>query len=94
MNNNISKTKSGITGLIWMFFGNIFNTVIQLLIIAVLSRLLTPAEFGVMSIILIFVNFSDIFTQMGIGSAIVQLEKLTKKHISLSFAIAVLADFL
>ncbi|NRD23523.1 lipopolysaccharide biosynthesis protein [Winogradskyella litoriviva] len=88
MNNNISKTKSGITGLIWMFFGNIFNTVIQLLIIAVLSRLLTPAEFGVMSIILIFVNFSDIFTQMGIGSAIVQLEKLTKKHISLSFAIS------
>jgi O-antigen/teichoic acid export membrane protein len=84
----VSKTKSGITGLIWMFFGNIFNTIIQLLIIGILSRLLTPAEFGVMSIILIFVNFSDIFTQMGIGSAIVQLENLTKKHISLSFAIS------
>jgi O-antigen/teichoic acid export membrane protein len=88
MANIKSKTKSGIIGLSWMFFGNIINTVVQVLIIAILSRLLTPSEFGVMSIILLFVNFSDIFTQMGIGSAIVQLDNLTKKHISLSYALS------
>ncbi|MFT4610843.1 MAG: O-antigen/teichoic acid export membrane protein [Glaciecola sp.] len=90
MSQNISKTKSGIKGFTWMFFGNLFNKFSHILIIGILARLLTPQDFGILGIILIFVSFSDIFTQMGIGTAIVQKEDITKSHISLGYSLSVL----
>lgn len=90
MNKNISKTKSSIKGFTWMFFGNLFNKFSHIIIIGILARLLKPEDFGIIGIILIFVSFSDIFTQMGIGTALVQKEKITKAHISLSYTLSVL----
>jgi O-antigen/teichoic acid export membrane protein len=90
MANNLSKTKSSIKGFIWMFFGNTFNTLSQLLIIGILARLLTPTEFGIIGIILIFVNFSDIFTKMGVGTALVQLKTITNGHIALGYSLSII----
>jgi PST family polysaccharide transporter len=94
MNQNISKTKSGIKGLTWMFFGNLFNKFSHILIIAILARLLTPEDFGIIGIILIFVSFSDIFTQMGIGTALIQKEKIDQSHISLGYTLSFLMGIL
>ncbi len=88
MSQNISKTKSGIRGFTWMFFGNLFNKFSHIIIIGVLARLLTPEDFGIIGIILIFVSFSDIFTQMGIGTALVQKEHINKDHISLGYTLS------
>jgi len=85
-----TQTKSSIKGFIWMFFGNAFDNISQFVIIAVLARLLTPEDFGVIGIILLFVNFSNIFNQMGIGAAIVQMKHITKDHISLSYTLSIL----
>ena len=84
-----TQTKSSIKGFIWMFFGNAFDNISQFVIIAVLARLLTPEDFGVIGIILLFVNFSNIFNQMGIGAAIVQMKHITKEHISLSYTLSI-----
>ncbi|NND10533.1 MAG: lipopolysaccharide biosynthesis protein, partial [Flavobacteriaceae bacterium] len=94
MEGNSSKTKSSIIGLIWMFFGNSFNVFSQLLILGILARLLTPEDFGVIGIILIFVNFSNIFTQMGIGTALVQLKTITEQHISQSYTLSIILGIL
>jgi PST family polysaccharide transporter len=90
MSQIISKTKSGIKGLTWMFFGNLFNKFSHILIIGILARLLTPDDFGIIGIILIFVSFSDIITQLGIGTTLVQKEEINKSHISLGYTISVL----
>ena len=90
MTNKVSKTKSSIKGFAWMFFGNTFNNISQLIIIGILARLLTPEEFGIIGIILLFVNFSNIFTQLGIGTALVQKKEITQAHISLGFSLSVL----
>ena len=90
MAENSSKTKSSIIGFIWMFFGNTFNIFSQLLILGILARLLTPEEFGIIGIILLFVNFSNIFTQMGVGTALVQMKDITSEHISTGYTLSII----
>lgn len=53
------------------------QVVLQLVFIWALARLLTPADFGVMSIALVVVGFVEIFAQIGIGPSIVQKAALT-----------------
>lgn len=55
---------------------------ISLGVMAVLARLLTPDDFGVVAISTVFINFFNIFTNIGISSAIVQFKDLTKKEIN------------
>ncbi len=94
MTENSSKTKSSIIGFIWMFFGNTFNIFSQLLILGILARLLTPEEFGIIGIILLFVNFSNIFTQMGVGTALVQMKTITQNHISIGYTLSIILGIL
>ena len=89
-NRQESATKKGIYGIFWNFSGSIVQIISQLLIISILARQLTPEEFGVVGVILIFVNFSDLFTNMGIGSALIQLKHINQKHISLGYTLSIL----
>ena len=85
-----SLTKKGIHGFIWNFSGSVVQIVLQLLVIGILSRLLTPEEFGVVAIIMIVVSFTKQITTMGIASSLVQLPELTSKHISLAYTFSIL----
>lgn len=86
--NNKSLTKKGIQGFIWNFSGSVIQIVLQLLVIGILSRLLTPRDFGVVAVIMIVVSFTKIFSTMGIASALIQLPVITKNHISLAYSLA------
>ncbi len=86
---NESTTKKGLIGVIWNFSGSIANIIIQLVIVGALARLLTPQEFGIVAIMMILVTFSELFSQMGIGSALIQLPVLTPKHISLAYTLSI-----
>lgn len=88
---NISR--SAINGLIWMFTGSSVQILVQFTLIAVLAHLLTPADFGVMSIILLFVNFTYIFTA-GIAISLVQAKEISRVHISSAYTLALLVGFL
>jgi len=52
------------------------TVIIQLIINAILSRLLLPEEFGVVAVITVFINFFNILSDMGIGAAIIQNKEL------------------
>lgn len=86
----VPKAKSSIVGAIWMFFGSGIQIICQLLILAVLARLLTPEDFGIVGIILILVNFSIVFTDMGVGAALVQLKTITKAHIATGYSLSII----
>lgn len=58
--------------------------------IAVLARLLTPADFGVIGAALIVVGFADIFSQLGVGPSLVQVPTLTNDHVRSGFTFSVL----
>lgn len=60
--------------------------VIQLIITAILSRLLTPADFGVVAIATIIIQFFNTISEAGIGPAIIQKKDLTSTEIGGLFA--------
>jgi O-antigen/teichoic acid export membrane protein/polysaccharide pyruvyl transferase WcaK-like protein len=82
--NNIFK------GFLWQNYFVVGNACLQLISVAVLSRLLTPSDFGLMAIASIFVTLSSIVSQMGVGPAIVQRENLTERHVRVGFTLSLL----
>ncbi|MFL0352889.1 lipopolysaccharide biosynthesis protein [Xanthomarina sp. GH4-25] len=73
------------TGFLWLLAGSSSQTILQVLVLSVLARLVVPEEFGVISIATIFHGFSKIFSQLGMGAAIVQKKVITKKHIRTAY---------
>lgn len=58
---------------------------INLAVNAVLARLISPEEFGIVAITSVFVNLFTIFSDIGVGAAIIQNEKLSEEDISSIF---------
>jgi teichuronic acid exporter len=58
---------------------------IQFVITAILARLLTPQDFGLIAIIMVFINFFNLLSQAGLGPAIVQKKDLSDEHLSTLF---------
>ena len=79
------KTKRA---LLWASGEALARTLLQTLILVVLSRLLTPGDYGVVGAAIIIVGVSSIFSQIGVGPAIVQRPDLEPRHLDAAFAIS------
>lgn len=55
---------------------------VNIIISAILARMLTPEDFGVTSIATVFIVFFSLFSDMGIGPAVVQNRELDNNDIS------------
>ena len=62
---------------------------VQVGTLAVLGRLLTPEDFGVVAAALVAVNFSAIFAQLGVNQALIQRKTLTERTSGTTFLITV-----
>ena len=78
-------TDRTVGGLLWMLWGKGAHALFHLGILAVLARLLTPADFGVVSAALVVIGFSMIFSQIGLGPALVQRPVLEQRHLDTAF---------
>ena len=71
MNETGMKNKVA-SGLFWKLLENGGAQGIQFVIAILLARLLTPAEYGVVGIIMIFITIANVFVQSGFSTALVQ----------------------
>ena len=53
------------------------TVILGLLFSAVLSRLLSPEDYGIVAVVTVFTNFFSLFADMGIGTAVIQNKKLS-----------------
>lgn len=81
-------------GIFTIAIGKYSNILIHFVILAVLSRLLTPSEFGVVAIINVFLIFFTMLIDMGIGPAIIQNKSLTSVQTNRIFSFTVLLSLL
>ncbi len=65
------------SGVLYTAMGKYSNVLIQLIINAVLSRLLNPYDYGVVSVIQVFLLFFTTLADAGLGPAIIQNKALT-----------------
>lgn len=66
MNNKVVR------GLFWKILENGGAQAVQFIVAILLARLLTPAEYGVVGIIMIFITIANVFVQSGFSTALVQ----------------------
>lgn len=82
-------------GIFFSAVGKYSNVVIQLLVTAVLSRILTPQEYGIVAVVNVFLIFFQMLADFGIGPAVIQNKTLSKKDINSIFSFSLyLALFL
>ncbi len=79
---------------IWAFGSVAVQAIVQLLVIAVLARYLIPAEFGLVAIANMAVGFLVMFSEIGVGAALIQKPKLSDIDISSAFTFSVLLGIL
>lgn len=75
----------------WVGGGAIYNLLMQLLQLAVLSRFLEPADFGLVAMIMVVVGFAQVFSDMGISNAIIHRQDTTRKQLSSLYWLNIMA---
>ena len=59
-------------GLAWMYFSAAIGGLSKLVVLAILARLLTPRDFGLVAIALILTSLVERLGQVGVGPALIQ----------------------
>ena len=77
-------------GLVWSAVRNAGSRLISLAIFIVLARYVQPAEMGLVAAAMAVLAFIEIFTEQGLGSAIVQRPSITPQLVNAAFAVNVL----
>ncbi|MEK6647562.1 MAG: MOP flippase family protein [Candidatus Firestonebacteria bacterium] len=77
-------------GLKWSGISQISRYILQFIFSIFLARKLFPEDFGIISIVLTFVNLIGIFNDLGLRFAIVQKKELKDSHLTSSFWICIL----
>jgi O-antigen/teichoic acid export membrane protein len=80
-----SLTHRTISGMAWAAWGSGATAALKLMVLVILTRLLSPADFGVVGAALIVIGFSLPFSQLGMGPALVQRPTLEPPHVSTAF---------
>lgn len=69
---NETANKSIVKSLFWTYGEKLSTQFVSILVSIILARLLTPDDYGVISIVMVFILFCDIFVTGGFGQALVQ----------------------
>jgi O-antigen/teichoic acid export membrane protein len=74
----------------WMFVNASGQISLQITVLAVLARLVSPDQFGLVAATVILITFSEIISDCGIGAALIQRARLTDEHIRTAFTLTAL----
>lgn len=67
------------------------NVIVTLLTSSILARILSPSEFGVVSVVTVFTAFFTTISDMGLGTAVIQNKTLTEEEINDIYSFSVYA---
>ena len=71
----------------WQFLTVLLQAVLQLAVVVALARWLAPEDFGVFALCAAVVGILSLFTQLGVGSALVQRPGLTPLDVRTAFTL-------
>ena len=81
-----------IASLFWKLFEQGGAAAITLIVQIVMARILAPGEFGMLAIMLVFVNVGNVIVQSGLNTAVIQAPNVTTRDYStvfwMSFAVS------
>ncbi len=75
----------GTKAFIWDFSGKLAMHGTGFIVTIFLARLLEPAEFGLIAMVMVIIGIAQIFTDVGLGSALIQRRRVLPVHYSSVF---------
>ena len=81
-----SLKKDLVSGVFYTSLAKYASYVVQLVVTAILARLLTPEDYGVVAVATVFIAFFSLLSNIGIGPAIIQYKELTKNDLNSIFS--------
>ncbi|MGH9602331.1 MAG: lipopolysaccharide biosynthesis protein [Terriglobales bacterium] len=77
-------------GVQWQGATTAFQVIARLVVGVALARLLPPEDFGMVGFALIFTEFLTLFSELGVGAALVQRQEISPVHLRVGFTLSVL----
>jgi lipopolysaccharide exporter len=77
----VSLRKSTFSGVRWTSVSSLSRVLLQLLQVAILARLLTPADFGLVAVVLAIIAVVQIFSDAGVSNAIIHYQDVTPREL-------------
>ncbi|SDU08303.1 MOP flippase family protein [Halopseudomonas salegens] len=78
----MSLKAQAVSGVKWTAWSTLLITAFQFAQLSILARLLDPADFGLMAVMMVVIGFSQAFQDMGISNAIIQRQNITHTQLS------------
>lgn len=90
MANQDTAKKKVISSLIWKFFERIGYQGVNFIVQIVLARLLLPEDYGIISLLIVFVNIANAIIQNGFNTALIQKKEVDEIDISSAFFVTLI----
>lgn len=85
--------KTILKGTLWSVFGQLASLIIVLATNIWMARLLSPREFGQVGVIMFFITLTTVFTESGLGGALVRKKEATQEDYSTVFVTNLVLSF-
>ena len=79
------NTKKIIKGFTWTAIERFSIQFVQFIIGIIIARLVTPSEYGILGILMVFITISQVFIDSGLGSALIYNNDLKKEDVQTTF---------
>ncbi|MBU0713049.1 MOP flippase family protein [bacterium] len=79
------------SGIKWSAVSTGAITFFQFITLAVLARILSPSDFGLMGMVMVVIGFANLFADMGISKAIIYRQDSTKSELSSLYWLNIIA---
>ena len=73
-------------GFIWTALERFSSQLVLFVIGIIIARLVTPSEYGILGILMVFINISQVFIDSGLGSALIYENKIEKDSLQTIFS--------
>lgn len=90
----LSLTRKTISGAVIRMISLLTKGVLQLFVLIFFARYISPSEFGVITIVTSILVFINLFTEVGLGPALIQRTIVTKGHVSVSLITSLVSAIL
>lgn len=77
--------RKALSGLKWTTFSSFTSSLVKLLQVAILTRYLSKEDFGIIAIAVLFISFTRIFLDLGLSTAIMHKQNISRKEYSSLF---------
>ena len=88
------QSKTVITSMLWNILERFSTQIVSFIISIILARILSPNEYGIIAIILIFINIANVIIDGGLNTALIQKKDADQTDFSTIFWFCLLLSFL